>query len=154
MNIELKVIEKRITGSPEETEQYGGELALRYGENKTVFALMGDLGAGKTALVRGAARGLGCIDAASSPTYAIVNEYRGPRRVCHFDMYRITDADALYDIGWEDYLASGALCFVEWSENILEALPKDTLYIQIEKLGDEMRCITVCSKEEGNPESC
>ncbi len=96
-----------------------------------------------TALTRGIARRLGCLDQASSPTYAIVNEYRGPRPVCHFDMYRIQGGDALYDIGWEDYLESGALCVVEWSENILEALPLDTLFVKLEILSPERRRIIV-----------
>lgn len=79
----------------------------------------------------------------SSPTYTIVNEYRGQRKIAHFDMYRILDSDGLYEIGWEDYLDSGALCVVEWSENIEDALPSDTLMIKIEKISDTDRRITV-----------
>ncbi len=135
-------LERMETESPEQTEELGGYLAERYPERRVV-ALLGPLGAGKTALTRGVARRLGCLDRASSPTYAIVNEYRGPRPVCHFDMYRIQDSDALYDIGWEDYLESGALCVVEWSENILDALPPDTLFVKIEILSPSRRRITV-----------
>lgn len=144
--IEIEHIE---TASPEETEEFGAQLAGRY-KGRRVLALLGPLGAGKTALVRGIARALETVDFVSSPTYAIVNEYRGPHPICHFDMYRITDSDALYDIGWDDYLDSGALCVVEWSENILDALPEDTLYVQIEKLSDTHRRITVLQKE-GTP---
>ena len=83
-------LERTETESPEQTEAFGGYLAEKYPE-KRVIALLGGLGAGKTALTRGIARRLGCLDQASSPTYAIVNEYRGPRPVCHFDMYRIQE---------------------------------------------------------------
>ncbi|MBQ6934797.1 MAG: tRNA (adenosine(37)-N6)-threonylcarbamoyltransferase complex ATPase subunit type 1 TsaE, partial [Clostridia bacterium] len=118
------------------------EIYNTYKERK-VFALYGDLGAGKTAITRGFVRAAGCTDMVSSPTYTIVNEYRGPRKVAHFDMYRILDSDSLYEIGWEDYLDSGALCVVEWSENIEDALPDDTLTITIEKISDTDRRITV-----------
>jgi len=131
-----------ISNSPETTEKIGEEIYNTYKERK-VFALYGDLGAGKTAITRGFARAAGCVDMVSSPTYTIVNEYRGPRKVAHFDMYRILDSDGLYEIGWEDYLDSGALCVVEWSENIEDALPADTLVIRIEKISDTDRRITV-----------
>lgn len=135
-------LERIETESTEQTEAFGGYLAEKYPE-KRVIALLGGLGAGKTALTRGIVRQLGCLDRASSPTYAIVNEYRGPRPVCHFDMYRIPDSDALYDIGWEDYLESGALCVTEWSENILDALPPEALFVKIEILSPERRRIVV-----------
>ncbi len=141
-------LEQTETESPEQTEAFGGYLAEKYPE-KRVIALLGGLGAGKTALTRGIARRLGCLDQASSPTYAIVNEYRGPRPVCHFDMYRIQGGDALYvmdqisDNKNKDYLESGALCVVEWSENILEALPPDTLFVKLEILSPERRRIIV-----------
>lgn len=142
--VEIETIE---TASPEETEAFGAHLAERY-KGRRVLALLGPLGAGKTALVRGVAQALGTVDSVSSPTYAIVNEYRGPRPICHFDMYRITDSDALYDIGCEDYLESGALCVVEWSENILDALPEDTLYVRIDKISETRRRIAVLEKGE------
>ena len=143
----LIALEQAHTHSPEETESFGAQIASRYG-SRQVMALLGDLGAGKTALVRGIARALGTADPVASPTYAIVNEYRASRPICHFDMYRITNSDALYEIGWEDYLASGALCVVEWSENILDALPRGTLFIRMEKLGETDRCITVLQQED------
>lgn len=141
MNL-LTELERTETDSTEQTERFGAHLAEAY-PGKRVIALLGGLGAGKTALTRGIARQLGCLDRASSPTYAIVNEYRGPRPVFHFDMYRIETSDALYDIGWEDYLASGGLCVVEWSENILDALPPDTLYVKLEVLSPGRRRIVV-----------
>ena len=67
-----------------------------------------------------------------SPTFTIVNEYEGPIPLFHFDMYRLEDADALFDIGWEDYLGRGGVCAVEWSERVSEALPEDTLWVTLE----------------------
>ena len=86
-----------------------------------VVALYGDLGAGKTAFVRGMARGMGISARVSSPTFTIVNEYLGARELYHFDMYRLASSDELFDIGWEDYLRRGGVCAVEWSENVADA---------------------------------
>ena len=110
------------THSPEETEAVGRKLAaqLRPGD---VLAYYGDLGAGKTAFTRGLAAGLGVTEPVTSPTYTIVNEYlSGHLPLFHFDMYSLGSADELFDIGWEDYLARGGICAVEWSENVEEAL--------------------------------
>ena len=98
-----------ITHSVQETEALAEELAAVLWD-VPALAMYGGLGMGKTAFTRGLARGFGCTVPVSSPTYTIVNEYPGKRKICHFDMYRLGDADALYDIGWEDYLDSGALC--------------------------------------------
>ena len=130
------------THSPAETEAVGEKLAqiLRPG---TVIAYKGDLGAGKTAFTRGLARGLGCADPVTSPTYTIVNEYLSGRMpLFHFDMYRLRSADDLWDIGWEDYLDRGGVCAVEWSENVAEAM-EDAMTVRIEKTGEESRRITV-----------
>ena len=110
------------THTAAETEALAKELAPLLSQAPAV-ALYGGLGAGKTAFTRGLAAALGCTIQVSSPTYTIVNEYPGNRKVCHFDMYRLPDEDALWDIGWEDYLSSGALCVVEWSENVPGAFP-------------------------------
>ena len=131
-----------ITRSPEETEALAASLAAALAKAPAV-ALFGDLGAGKTVFVRGLARALGCRQAAASPTYTLVNEYLGPRKVCHFDLYRLADADALWEIGWEDYLRSGALCVVEWSERAEDAFPAGTASVRIEALSDTERKITV-----------
>jgi len=131
-----------ITCSPEETEALGAAVALM-SEGYKVIAMFGGLGSGKTAMTRGIARAMGCTDQVSSPTYTIVNEYRGRRKVCHFDMYRIDSEEALWDIGWEDYLESGSLCVVEWSENITGALPKETIKVTFETTGEDTRSITV-----------
>ena len=103
----------------------------------TVVAYRGGLGMGKTAFTRGLARGLDCRDRVTSPTFTIVNEYQGRIPLFHFDMYRLPDADALFDIGWEDYLDRGGVCAVEWSENVAEALPEDTVWVDIRRLEGE-----------------
>ena len=133
---------KYITNSPEETEAVGAALAAVLSPG-TVIAYRGDLGAGKTAFTRGLARGLGCGEIVTSPTYTIVNEYLSGRLpLFHFDMYRLASSDDLWDIGWEDYLDRGGVCAVEWSENVADAM-EDAILVTIEKIGDEQRKITV-----------
>jgi len=125
-----------VTTSPEQTEALGSALAaqLRAGD---VIAFGGDLGAGKTAFTRGLARGLGVTEFVTSPTYTIVNEYLSGRLpLFHFDMYRLTCADDLFDIGWEDYLLRGGVCAVEWSETVEEALT-DPIRVRISRLDGE-----------------
>ena len=130
------------TCSPEETEALGAAIALQCA-GKKVIAMYGGLGSGKTAMTRGIAAAMGCTDPVSSPTYTIVNEYRGRRKVCHFDMYRIDSEEGLWEIGWEDYLNSGCLCVVEWSANIAGALPRETVKVTFETVDEETRRITV-----------
>ncbi|MGN8874751.1 tRNA (adenosine(37)-N6)-threonylcarbamoyltransferase complex ATPase subunit type 1 TsaE [Pseudoflavonifractor sp. HCP28S3_F10] len=121
------------SNSVAETEALGEELARRL-EPGAVVAFSGDLGAGKTAFVRGMARGLGIGERVTSPTFTIVNEYEGGRLpLFHFDMYRLGSADELYDIGWEDYLVRGGVCAVEWSENIREALEEGCILVDIRR---------------------
>ena len=130
------------TNAPEETENLGAQLA-RYLKPGTVIAYCGDLGAGKTAFTRGLARGLGCGDMVTSPTYTIVNEYlSGKMPLFHFDMYRLRSAEDLWDIGWDDYLDRQGVCAVEWSENVRPAL-EDPIVVRIEKTGEETRTITI-----------
>ena len=136
-----------ITNSPEETEAVGQALGkvLKAG---TVLAYEGDLGAGKTAFTRGLARGLEAADPVTSPTYTIVNEYLSGRLpLFHFDMYRLSSADDLWDIGWEDYLDRGGICAVEWSENVADAL-ENPIRVRIEKRGEESRRITITGGED------
>jgi tRNA threonylcarbamoyladenosine biosynthesis protein TsaE len=131
-----------ITHNPAETEAVGAALA-RALHPGAVIAYRGDLGAGKTAFTRGLARGLGCSEQVTSPTYTIVNEYlSGKMPLFHFDMYRLGSADDLWDIGWDDYLDRMGVCAVEWSENVDEAM-EDAIFVTIEKLGDEDRRITI-----------
>ena len=130
------------TNSPAETEAIGAALGKILPPG-SVIAYRGDLGAGKTAFTRGLARGLGCTEIVTSPTYTIVNEYLGGRiPLFHFDMYRLRSSDDLFDIGWEDYLERGGICAVEWSENVDDAM-EDAIYITIEKLGEDSRQITI-----------
>ena len=133
------------THSAAETEALGERLAARLTGGE-VIAYTGDLGAGKTAFTRGLARGLGITDRVTSPTFTIVNEYEGGRLpLFHFDMYRLEDSDALFDIGWEDYLERGGVCAVEWSENVADAMPEGTVYVTIERApeGENARIITI-----------
>ena len=138
-----------LSHSPEETEQLGEQLGrtLRPG---SVVAYRGDLGMGKTAFTRGLARGLGCTCRVTSPTFTIVNEYSGALPLFHFDMYRLDSSDALFDIGWEDYLDRGGVCAVECSENVREALPPDAITVIITRWpeNDGWRSITI---EGGEP---
>ena len=127
--------------SPEQTEKIGAQVA-RQVEAGTVIALEGDLGAGKTAFARGFIRALGYEGRVTSPTFTIVNEY--PEcGVCHFDMYRILDEDALYDIGWDDYLDGERILLIEWSENIRYALPEHYVTVTIRHEGGDCRSISI-----------
>ena len=133
---------KFMTNSPAETEKLGQALAQKLTPG-TVIAYEGDLGAGKTAFTRGLAKGLGASEPVTSPTYTIVNEYLSGRLpLFHFDMYRLTCADDLFDIGWEDYLDRGGVCAVEWSENVSQAL-ENPIRVTISKTGETSRTITI-----------
>lgn len=137
------------THSAAETEALGERLATRLTGGE-VIAYTGDLGAGKTAFTRGLARGLGITDRVTSPTFTIVNEYEGGRLpLFHFDMYRLSSSDELYDIGWEDYLVRGGVCAVEWSEIVSDALEENEL-IRVDiknECGNDDRTITVTGVE-------
>ena len=132
------------TTSPVETEAAGAALAAEL-KPGSVIAFTGDLGAGKTAFTRGLARGLGVEERVTSPTFTIVNEYEGGRLpLFHFDMYRLGSSDELFDIGWEDYLARGGVCAVEWSETIADALEEDAIRVDIRRgEHDDQRIITI-----------
>lgn len=124
-----------LSHSEAETEAAGERLGASLSPG-TVLAYRGGLGMGKTAFTRGLARGLGCTGRVTSPTFTIVNEYEGRIPLFHFDMYRLPDSDALFDIGWDDYLDRGGLCAVEWSEQVDDALPEDTIYVTISRHPD------------------
>ena len=125
-----------------ETEQAGADFAAGL-PGGSVVAFYGDLGAGKTAFVRGMVRGMGISARVNSPTFTIVNEYIGDRELYHFDMYRLGSADELFDIGWEDYLSRGGVCAVEWSENVEDAFEGDEIIVRIEKVSDTERRISI-----------
>ena len=120
-----------ISNSAEETERLGERVASKLSGTE-VIALFGGLGMGKTAFTRGLARGMGADDIVSSPTFALVNEYRGRVPIYHFDMYRVASWDDLYSTGFFDYLDNGVLV-IEWSENIEGALPENALRITISR---------------------
>ena len=134
-----------LSHSEAETEALGQRLtAVLFPD--AVVAYEGGLGMGKTAFTRGLARGLGYNGRVTSPTFTIVNEYEGGRLpLFHFDMYRLDNADALFDIGWEDYLDRGGVCAVEWSEQVTEALPPDTIRVCFARFpeADNWRTITI-----------
>lgn len=138
------------TVSVEETERVGAHLAGELNKNEASFiAMYGDLGVGKTAFVRGVASVLAPNARVKSPTYTVVNKYEGEGLpLYHLDVYRISDEDELYSIGFDDYVNSG-ICIVEWSENIPDSIPKDAISVLIEKEGEnfEKRKITIEVKE-------
>ncbi len=132
--------------SEADTEAIGASFARDLPDG-SVVAMYGELGAGKTAFVRGMARGMGLSCRVTSPTFTIVNEYLGERELIHFDMYRLSSSDELFDIGWEDYLARGAVCAVEWSENVRDAFRGDEISVRIDKLSENGRKITIGEDE-------
>jgi len=130
------------TKNEEETEAAGSALAKELTPG-AVVAMYGDLGAGKTAFVRGMAKAMELDCRVSSPTFTIVNEYLGATPFFHFDMYRLDGSDELFGIGWEDYLERGGICAVEWSEKISDAFTGEEITVRIEKLSDSERKITI-----------
>ncbi len=141
-----------LVSSPEETEALGraiGERALLSGRRRLFIAMYGEMGVGKTAFTRGFTSAIAPGAAVRSPTYTVVNEYRGGvLPVFHFDLYRIEDGDDLASIGYDDYLASDGFVLTEWSENIPEDIPEDALTVIIARTEcEEGRRITL--KGEG-----
>jgi len=132
-----------VSSSEKETEALGARLARSLPDGGAVIAMYGELGAGKTAFIRGLGAGLGVTEAVVSPTFTIVNEHVGRRELFHFDMYRLGSADELFDIGWEDYLNRGGVCAVEWSENVEDAFDGSEIRVSIRKTGDSGREITI-----------
>ena len=121
------------------------EFIAAMGDN-TVFALYGKMGAGKTTFVKALCQELGVEDVVTSPTFAVINEYRSDiagELIYHFDFYRIKKLVEVYDMGYEDYFYSGALCFIEWPELVEELLPGNTVKVTIEELEDGSRKLTM-----------
>jgi len=137
-----------ISDSREDTVEIGEELgrSLSGGE---VVAFRGDLGSGKTCFTSGIAAGLGFKGDVTSPTFALINEYIGGRLpLYHFDMYRISSWDELYSSGFFEYIEENGVVAAEWSENIENALPDNTIYVEFEKTGDNARRIRIWKKGE------
>jgi tRNA threonylcarbamoyladenosine biosynthesis protein TsaE len=128
-----------VTNTASETEAVGYELA-KILDNKNVkrlfIAMRGEMGVGKTAFTRGFASYFG-ISGVKSPTYTIVNEYRGKVSIFHFDMYRLQTDDDLYSIGFDDYIERDGFCIAEWSENITEFLPNNSIFVTITRTDKE-----------------
>lgn len=132
----MSVSDVYISHSVSDTEQYGEKLASELHDG-SVVAFFGGMGMGKTAMVRGIARGLGVDAEVSSPTFALVHDYGGRPSLVHFDMYRISGWEDLYSTGFFDYLDAGAILVVEWSENIQAALPQDAIRLYMELTENE-----------------
>ena len=129
---------RKITHSPEETIKLGKEIGSKL-KGGDIIAFVGGLGAGKTTFTRGLAIGMGLGDEVTSPTFALVNEYRGKINLYHFDMYRIMNAESLETTGFYDYMSDDNVLAIEWSENIKDCLDKNTIYITINRIDDDTR---------------
>lgn len=141
-------MEVYLSVSPEKTEEIAEKLGkgLVGGE---VIAFRGDLGMGKTCFTRGLARGLGFKGDVTSPTFALINEYLGGRlNLYHFDMYRISTWEELYSCGFFEYIEGGGVVAAEWSENIENALPENTIYVEIKYIDEATREIKIFKKGE------
>lgn len=121
---------KFISKSEAETEHFAEELAKKYQDSPT-FLLFGNLGAGKTAFTRGLARGYGSSVRVSSPTFTLVHEYSGDKKVYHFDLYRIESEEELFDIGFEEYFSENTVRVIEWPDAFLDLMPEDSIEIHI-----------------------
>lgn len=131
--------------SLEHIHEAAREFIAAMGDN-TVFALYGKMGAGKTTFIKALCQELGVEDVVTSPTFAVINEYRSDiagELIYHFDFYRIKKLEEVYDMGYEDYFYSGALCFIEWPELVEELLPGNTIKVTIEELEDGSHKLTM-----------
>lgn len=123
---------KVISNSPQETFNIGENIGNLL-DNGSVICISGDLGVGKTMLVKGIASGLGIKDYITSPTFTIVNQHEGKHMLYHFDVYRVNDLDELAEIGFDEYIYSEGISVIEWAELIVPILPKERLFIEIKK---------------------
>lgn len=144
---------RMISHSTEQTEEIARRFAqqLRAGD---VVALRGGMGVGKTAFVRGLARGLEVTGEVSSPTFALVHEHEGRLMLYHFDMYRVTTPEDLYSTGFFDYLDTGAVLAVEWSENIQTALPQTSIAVTLNRISEDEREIRIESMDRADTRFC
>ena len=141
-------MERFISKCPDDTENIGKMLGEKI-EGGTVIAFRGGLGMGKTCFTRGLAKGLGSNDMVTSPTFALINEYLSGRLpLYHFDMYRISGWEDLYSTGFFDYIAEGGVLACEWSENIENALPDNTVFVEFSRIDDLTREIIIKHKGE------
>ena len=124
-----------ITKTVEETIKLGSKIGT-YVKSGDIICINGDLGTGKTHLVKGIAEGLGIADSITSPTFTIVNEYYGRIKLYHFDVYRVNDPDEIEAMGFDEYIFDEAVSVIEWANFIMELIPKEHIEINIEKLPD------------------
>jgi tRNA threonylcarbamoyladenosine biosynthesis protein TsaE len=127
-----------VTDSPEDTQRLGEELG-RQAQPGDVFLLSGELGAGKTCLTQGIAWGLEIEGYATSPSFVIMNQYRGRLPMYHIDLYRLEDIDEVIDLGLDDYLYGNGVCVVEWADRAMDVLPPEHLLVKISSLTDSSR---------------
>lgn len=125
----------------EDWNNVAAEILKHFPERK-IFALYGEMGVGKTTLVKSFCKALGVTEEAVSPTFSLVNEYDGSQKIFHFDLYRLKNAEELLDIGFEEYLADGAFCFIEWPELAEPFLPSSTVNLRLE-LSDQENSRTI-----------
>lgn len=140
--MEFKVVFE--TKSVEETQELGEKLGRLLTKGDLV-ALKGDLGAGKTAFARGITRGVGSEDFVTSPTFTIINEYNGDVPVAHIDVYRLSDAGELEEIGFRDYLKEYVV-IIEWADLVIDILPEEILWVELETIGEQERRIIFTAK--------
>ena len=132
-----------ISKNPDDLTVVAEEI-LRSVPGARIFAFYGEMGAGKTTLIKAFCRVLGSMDGVSSPTFSLVNEYEdgSGNSLFHFDFYRIKKLEEVYDMGFEEYVYSGDYCFLEWPERIAELLPENYVYVSIDVLNDKERKIS------------
>lgn len=134
-----------VSHSPEETQRVG-EVLGRNASSGDIILLVGELGAGKTCLTQGIARGLGVKEPARSPTFVLVSQYRGRLPLYHADLYRVNNVEEVWDLGLDDYLFGEGITVVEWAEKAPEVFPSEHLLIKLEYLGENERRLTLVSQ--------
>jgi tRNA threonylcarbamoyladenosine biosynthesis protein TsaE len=128
------------TSSPAETHLLGKWLGSQL-ESDSILCFFGELGAGKTTLIRGITEGAAQYDSVSSPTFVYLNVYRGTRTIYHFDLYRLEGADEFISMGFDELFDAGGICCIEWSEKIAELLPDNCIRVEMEHAGEDKRVI-------------
>ncbi len=140
-------MKKYITNSEEETKNLGAEFSKNLQKNDIV-ALIGNLGGGKTVFTKGVALGLGIKDLITSPTFTLINEYNGKYPLYHFDLYRLSDIDELYSIGYDEYFSSNGVCLIEWADKFIDEFPDSIYVVKFLYAGENKREIMIFDRGE------